>query len=149
MPTIPLWAIGKHITSLLLVPQSVNTTTGALTDTTPTRQFYAHLQEVEIDVGFTHENISAMDRPYENNVPVEQFNHIRFTELEKYAGTNLAAAAAFGATYWEYTLTRGAQSFIGYGVLGNYKMTGTKQRVTGSLELRAVDVGSTDSITYG
>ena len=142
MATIPLWAIGKHVTSVLLTPQTVNTTTGALSDTTPTREFFGHLQEIELTTGFTFENISAMDRPYENNVPVEQATGIRITELEKSAGTNLAAAAAFGATYWKYVLTRGAQSFTSYGVIGEYKTMGTKPKVTASLELRNIDVGT-------
>lgn len=146
---IPLWAIGRHMSNVLFTPQTVNTTTGALTDTTPTRQFFANLQSVEVDNTVTFENLSAMDRPVENNVPIEGAQVIRLEEFEKSAGTNLAAAVAFGATYWKYVLTRGAQAFTGYSTFGSYRMNATKPRIMASLEMRQIDVGtSAASFTY-
>jgi hypothetical protein len=147
MATIPLWALGKHVTSILLTPQTVNATTGVLSDTTPTRQFFGHLDEITVDGAFTMENISSMDRPYENNVPIEFGGRINFHEFEKSAGTNLAAAAAFSASYWKYTIVRGAQSFVGWGVLEKYEMTANKQRVMANLSLAPIDTG-TDVMTY-
>lgn len=145
---LPVWAIGSNITSVLLTPQLVNATTGALTDTTPTIQFFANLQDIQLEAAVTMENISAMDRPYENNVPIEQKASVGLTEIEKYAGTNLAAAAAFGAKYWKYVITRGAQSFTGYGVFAGYTMDGTKQKVTAQFKLDAIDV-NTAPLIYG
>lgn len=146
--TIPLWALGRHVTSILLVPQQVNTSTGGLTDTTPTRQFFGHLENIELNTQFALENISSMDRAYENMVPIEQGASLTLTEIEKSAGTNLAAAAAFQATYWKYTLARGAQTFVGYGVLESYQLTGAKARVNAQFVLRPIDTG-TEVMTYG
>lgn len=139
---IPLWCIGKNITSVLFTPQSVNTATGGLTDTTPTAQFFGHLQDVEIESSFTFENLSAMDRDKMNEVPIEQGTILRLTEFEKSAGTNLAALAAFSNKYFKYSMVRGAQTFTGFGVLGSYRMTGTKPRVMAQIELRPIDTGS-------
>lgn len=150
MPTIPLWAIGKHITSILLTPQSVNTTTGALTDTTPTAQFFGTLQDIDVADEFETENLSAMDRPYKNLVPIESGQTLKLTEYEKSAGTSLAASVAFGGagSYWKYTVTRGVNSFVGYGVLIRYNMSGTKPKVMAQLELGPIDPGSTVALTY-
>lgn len=144
MATIPLWAIGKHITTCTLTPQTVNTTSGALSDGTPGIAFYGNLQDVEVESSFTTENISSMDRPFENNVPIESATMLRLTELEKSAGSNLAASAGYGASYFKFTLTRGPQTFTGYGLIKSYKMVGTKPRVTGQLELVAIDIGSSN-----
>jgi hypothetical protein len=151
VPSIPQWAIGKHITSVLFVPQTVSTTDGSLSDTTPTRQFFGHLENIEEDVSFEMENISAMDRPYKNMVPIEQGATVRLTEFESPISNsslnNLAAAAAFGATYFKYTLVRGVNSFVGYGVLESYKMSASKASVKAQFALAPIDVG-TASIVY-
>lgn len=149
MAAIPPWAIGRHITSVLFTPQSVNTTDGTLTDTTPTRQFFGVLQDVDLEMSVEVENISAMDRPYKNMVPIEQISTIKLTELEKYGGTCLAAVMATTSSYWKYVLTRGAQSFTGYGVLTNYHMSATKPKVTAQLELQPIDPGGTLQLVYG
>lgn len=141
------WAIGKHLYQLLLTPQSISTV-GALTNTTPTREFFGHLQEVELDLSYELENISPMDRPVTNMVPIELNSVVRFTELEKYSGTNLAAAAAFGFSYFKYSIIRGAQTFIGFGALQSYKMTGTKNRITAQMELAMIDVNETSGTFY-
>jgi len=148
--TIPLWAIGKHITSVLLTPQTVNSTTGALSDTTPTAQFFGHTRSINLVVRYNHEELSAQNRPYDNMVPISQGTRLRLQEMEKSnANSNLAAAQAFGATYWKYTLIRGGNTFVGFGVLGQYEMDSPgKGGVNATFELEPIDVGTDSPITY-
>jgi len=146
--TLPLWAIGKHITAFTLTPQSQNTSTGVLSDTTPVATMYGHMQECEVESRNTLENISAMDRPVENNVIIERGTVYRITELEKSAGTNLLAQAGYGADVFKLVLTRGAQSWTGYAVAGNYRMSAVKARVTGTFQLEPVDIGAANPV-YG
>jgi hypothetical protein len=147
--TIPLWAIGVHITNITLTAQAVNTTTGALTDTTPAANFYGHTQEISIDSAFELENISAQNRPYKNMVPIEQGTTLKLVELEKSAGSNLAAAMAFGASIFKYVLARGGQTFTGYGRLGGYGMNSSgKGSIKASFSLEPIDVGTDAPITY-
>ena len=144
----PLWAIGKHITAFTLTPITWDPTTGALTEVTASNYvMYGHLQDVSLELNTTLENISPMNRPYANNVPVEWDATYRCTELEKSAGVNKSADAFMKYSNFKITLTRGAQSFTGYAAAGNYKLDGSKQRVTGSFELRMFDIGThlTDS----
>ncbi len=150
MAAIPIWAIGKHITKVLFVPQVVATSDGTLTDTTPTTNFFGTLQDIDVEDMFETENLSAMDRPQKNLVPIEAGQTIKLTEYEKSAGTCLAAAMAFGGlgSYWKYTITRGVNSFVGYGLLTRYAMSGTKPKVLASIEFGPIDPGGTLALTY-
>mgnify|MGYP000923102265 FL=1 len=148
MVNLPLWAIGKHITTFTLTPIIWDLTTGAMTEVTASAYvMYGHLQDVSLEVNTTLENISPMNRPFANNVPVEWDATYRCTEIEKSAGVNKSAAAFMTYSNFKLTLTRGAQTFTGYCTAGSYKMDGNKQRITGSFELRMFDIGThyTDS----
>lgn len=148
--TIPLWAIGKNITALTLTPLSLNTATGVLTATTPVQQFFGHCKSIQLEVDITQENISSMDRPYANMVPIEISHTLKITEHEKSAGSNLAAAAAFTFSLFQYILTRGGQSFTGYARLQGYSMDANKPNVDGVLTLVTIDTGdTTPSLVYG
>jgi len=155
MATIPLWAIGKHITAITFTPQSVNTSTGVLTDLTGTsvKQFYGHCAELSLDSQVTTENISAINRTYANNVGTESDTTLKVTEFEKSAGANLAADLAFtlGASgLVKFVLTRGTQSFTGYGILTDYSLnTSGKGSIKADLTVRQIDTGSDAPLVYG
>jgi len=151
MATIPLWALGKHISTISLWLQSVNTTSGVLADIgTAGTSFFGHSSEISLDNTVNMENISTMDRPYAHNVVVETDTTLKITENEKSAGTNLAASLAFTGSYVRYVVTRGAQSFTGYGVLGDYSMNSSgKGNVKGEIQIRQIDIGSTAPLVYG
>jgi len=142
MPNMPLWAIGKHITAFTLTPILWDTSTGMMTELTASSYvMYGHLQEVSLEFNTTLENISPMNRPYANNVPVEWDSTIRCVELEKSSGTNGAADMMMHYSHFKLTLTRGQQTFSVYCTAGSYKMDGTKPRVTGTFELKLFDIG--------
>ena len=146
MATIPTWLIGRDVTNLTLYGLTANTSTGVLgVATGATAQFYGHIQEVELITSKSFENISAMDRPFSNNVAYETGTILRITELEnRGTGTtaNLAAWLGFGYDYASYVLVRGAQTFSGYGAIGEYQFSGTKPKITARLELQMIDPGT-------
>lgn len=152
MADVPLWAIGKHVTSIVLTPQTVNATTGVLTDSTPVASLFGHLKNIELDSHVTSENISAMNSTAENQVPLEYGTTIRMEELEKSAGTNLLASQVFTAasigTYVKYQITRGGQSWTGYGLVADYKMSASKQGVNGTAEIRPIQINNTTASGY-
>jgi hypothetical protein len=148
---MPLWAIGKHVSAISIWLQTVNTTTGVLADaSTAGTSFFGHSSEISLDTNVSMENISAMDRPWVHNVVTETDTTLKITELEKSAGTNLAASLAFSGSYVRYVVTRGAQSFTGFGVLGDYSMNSSgKGSVKGDLTIRQIDIGTAAPLVYG
>lgn len=151
MATVPLWATGKHITSIVLTPQTVNSV-GVLADSTPVASLFGHLKEVEVDSHVTSENITPMNSTAENQVPLEYGTTVRLTELDKQVGSNLLADQVFTSsligTYVKYQLTRGGQAWTGYGLVGDYKMSGSKPGVNSTLEIRPIQLNNTTASGY-
>jgi len=148
--TIPAWAIGKHITTVLLAPQTLTTVTGTLqiTDSTSYAMF-GHLRDISLKKSFTMEEISSMDRRPMNYIITQDGHEIDMTEIEKQVGTNLAAAITFGsADYGRFSIVRGAQTWGGYGVFGDYGMSSAKERVDASFSMRPIDVSGASAISY-
>lgn len=145
MASLQPWAIGKHYTAFTLTPQTYNPTTGALTDTTPVATCYGLLDEVEIESKATLENLSPMDRGFENNVVIEKGSTYRCSVFNIYVGANVLARAAYGADYFKVVVTRGDQTWTGYGTAGNYRESGRKSRSMGSFELQPIDIGGTSA----
>lgn len=142
MAAIPLWAIGRNVTACTLTPQTVNPTTGVLTDTTPVASFFGHLQSLDIESDVELNNLSSMDRPQKNFVPIEFGTRVRISEFVKSAGPNLAMRAFMTGTYYKYVIARGGQSFTGYGVIASCRMSATKPTIIEELVLEPIDVGS-------
>lgn len=146
MADIPLWAIGKHFSSVVITPQSLNTTTGALSDVTgytTIGSLFGHLDSIEISQEVDSENISSMDSTSKNMVPIEYGTTYRFEEIEKSAGVNkLANMVNSGYNFFKVVVTRGGQSWTGYGTIGNFKSHGTKRRVTASWEFTPLQINA-------
>lgn len=154
MATLPLWAVGRHVTAYTLTPQSVNATSGVLADVSASAQtIYGHMRDCEVEQNVTLENISSMDSLAENNIPIEFGTSYRITELEKSAGTNkLAYLVNSGYNFFKAALTRGGQSWTGYAVISNYRMSAQKNGVAATFELRpvqVVDTATTANPIYG
>lgn len=142
MATLPAWAVGRHVTAVTITPQSASATTAGyvLSDVTPATTFYGHLDEISVDQEIDVEEISPMNSRIQHNVPISFGTKVRFTELEKATGTNLAAALwNTGYDYFKYVITRGSQSWTGYGVIGNYGMNGQKRGVKANLEFNPIN----------
>lgn len=140
MAAIPNWLVGRHVTTLTLTPLSVDTG-GNITEVTASAcAFYGVLNEVNFESRVVTENISPMDSMQENNVVIEYGSTLRLGEIMKRTGSNLGAFLAFNYMYVKYVLARGAQSYTGYGVIGNYSEDLTKQRGNANLEIQPIAV---------
>lgn len=151
MSVLPLWAIGKHWTVCVITPQTLNATSGALTDVTgytTIGSMFGHLDSIEVAQEVDSENISAMDSTAKNMVPVEYGTTYRFEEIEKSFGDNkLANMVNSGYNYFKVAITRGAQSWTGYGAIGNFRSHGTKRRTTASWEFVPIQINAPGTTT--
>lgn len=145
MATWPLWAVGRHVTAFTLTPQTINASTGVLADTTPVATLYGRLNNVEIESRNNLENLSAMDRQFENMVSIEKGTTYRCEVFDAYGAVNPLTQAAYGFDVFKIALTRGAESFTGYGIAANYRLTAQKSRVMSSFELMPIDIGGTSA----
>src|SRR5262245_25976448 len=124
-PTLPLWLTGPGITACTITPQTVNATTGDLTDTTPVATLFGHVDALNQRGRKTTEEISPMDTQRENYVPIKRSTNIEVTEILKSAGQNLLARAWYSsADYHKVVLTRSTQTgnkdFTFYGLFASY-----------------------------
>jgi hypothetical protein len=109
------------------------------------------------------ENISAMNSPFMNKIPIEGGTTLRGVEIEKYTtAPGLVAQLIYIAANLggggvgvpcKYVVTRSGKTWTGYGVFTNYKMNNVgKGRVQGSFTIEpiAVDgIGSAGTVlTY-
>ena len=69
MASIPVWLIGKHLTSVSIYPQTVGSA-GALTDAS-TKALTAVIDSIQLNMNPSIENINAVNSPRANNVVVE------------------------------------------------------------------------------
>lgn len=149
MATLPLWVIGSGITSVVMTPQTVNSSTGVMADTTPVQTYSTVWKEIAQRSENELQDISASDQRRKNMVPVATSTHITCSEVLQVARRdsqpiNAGAGAGFGAgDYFKFAFTRAAKTFTFYGVLESYEeRTNGKGEVTGEIALAMVDPGA-------
>lgn len=142
MAVIPLWAVGRHVTTVTLYPQAVDSA-GTLSDTTPSQVMFGHLESIEIHGEAEMENISAMDRRVKNEVIIEVGTTLRMTEFAKQSSlTNKLAQAYYGSNdYFRYVITRGGQSWTGYGIIQRFGSNMPKGSIKETIDFAMCDVG--------
>lgn len=149
--TLPIWALGRHISAFVLTPLSWNTSTGVMSEVTGTVSGHAisqvgniigHLENVDIQQRVTLENMPDSDSVFENQVPVEIGTTYAFTEIEKGVGVNKLAALVntCGFMYYKIALTRGQQTWTGYGVLSGYNMHSDRRGIKAAFTLAPVQM---------
>lgn len=148
MATIPQFLIGKHITAVVVTPQTVSGTTGALSDTTPIQTFSTVFSEISIRSENDLEDISASDQRRKNMVPTASSTRITITELLQGSRAdgnpvNGGAASGYGSSdYHKFTLTRSGKTYTFYAVMASYEeRTNGKGKITGELVLDMIDPG--------
>lgn len=144
MVALPTWLTGKHVTAITLTPQTVSTTDGSLDDSTPVGNLFGHCDEITIRTRTEAEEISPMNTLRQNMVQIKVGTTIDLTEVLKFAGTNILASAAYDATtpVWKVSITRGAQSFLFYGLLIGYDESIRHGRSVGVASFDMLDPGS-------
>ena len=123
-------------------PGTVDPTTGVLTPGTA-QSLAFQLEEMNISMDTTTEEINSMDRAAQNTVIVTHGTTITFTEILKAGGTNHLAAIANSNTYGQWVIARGAQDWTGVGIATNYVEGLKRGKSTGILKISPVDSGGT------
>lgn len=150
MATIPLWLRGRDIPgggTFTITPQSVNASTGVLSNAASATSMVGHWDDVAIDSTPETEEISSADATRQNDVILKERTEITITEILKRAGTNILAAAFTGYDYFYVTLTRGGQTWGFYGLRGAYNESISKGKSTGRGVFTMVDP-ATGNPTY-
>jgi hypothetical protein len=143
MPSIPLWLTAVNGPfAVVLTPQTVNASTGALTDGTPSTLTSVIAEAgVEIDHSPELRDIRGATSLRANNVIVGVSTRITLNLLLKSAGTNDVATAIQSSDYYKCVITRGAQAWTFYGVRAGYTESISRDAGTATLTLEMIDPG--------
>lgn len=142
MPTIPMWLLGGHNTTLTYTPYDLAADGTLTADSGGAISLVGQVDEWSIDLSKTEENISSMHRRRANWVTIEVDQTIEITEILKSGEPNLLAAIAMSGAWSEYglfTAVRGAQAWQAVLKVSRYRETVRKGKSVGVMTLRMVD----------
>ena len=155
MATIPLPARGVDITLVQLTMQSVNASTGLLSDSATVATVTAKLQNLRGNFRFTTEDFSAITAFEENNVPISHGGEVTITEIHSRVASALPAtgpvlakfvdALAAGSLIAKLVWTVGGNTMTWYGSLTGFEPDHSgKGKQLGTATFAHVDVGQTN-----
>lgn len=147
MAKIPTWLLGKHATTINIIPQTV-AADGTLTAGT-SAPLIGYLDSIEYNLTPETEDIQAMDKRAGNKVIVTDTFGIVLTEILKTndvgaTPTNILANLASLGDYFSFVCTRGGRTFTFFGLRGAYKENINRGKSTGALNIDYVDAGVTN-----
>lgn len=157
MATIPLWATGRNLTTVLLTLQNVNPTTGVLSDSAVTANVQAVVNEIGIEDNVATEEISAITSTAEHHVGLMQGARVRVEEILTQQASVLPAtgprlpifraALVAGSTIAKVQWQHGGTPWTYYGTFNGFSgpFRG-KGRQTASISFLPVDIGSPNPI---
>ena len=144
MAKIPMWLIGRAITTCSLTPCTLGSD-GTLTEGTGAT-LIGRLDEVQVASRNTLENISPMDCRQANNVITESDTTFTLTEIMQNASNasvdNVLSLMAYGYDYAKVVLARDGKTYTFYGVVGDYGETIRKGKCTATLSLHQVAISN-------
>lgn len=141
MAAIPVWLTsGGGPFTAIIVPQTVSTTDGTLSDGT-TVALTGVLDDIEFSNNPILENIRPMSSTKANHVLIEDNVSMTLVEIMKSVGTNILAAQNAAAGVFKVTFTRGAQAYVYYGRRGAYNERVANGKSVTRLTLEQVDAG--------
>ena len=145
MAKIPLWLLGRNITTCNIIPCTLDTDGTFLEGTGGT--LIGRLDEITTNFRTTLENISPMDSLNANYVKVEQENTWNLTEImQESNGTagaiNILAQATDGFDYVKIVLARAGNSYTFYGIIGEYNESYRKGKCIATLSVHQVALTS-------
>lgn len=139
MTGIPVWILGRHLTTASLTQQLI-ASDGTFTPGS-SWSLLGQLDEIDVETTNELENITPMDVRQNNYVPVSTESTFTLTEILKSNGVNILANAAVAGDYWYVVLTRGGQSWGFYGVVESYNEGLRRRKTTGRLVLKMLNPG--------
>jgi hypothetical protein len=157
---IPLWLIASKggVRNVTITPQSVNASTGALTDGTPV-VVTARLRGLGLDMTPEKAEINSVTSPRQNSVVISDGFTFRLEVLKVNNQTNVIdplRAAILAADVFKLSWVEGpgatttSQTVTCYGSRGPYSMSVQgRGEVMAELSFDSVDPGSADFFTVG
>lgn len=158
MAAVPIWLVGKDVTSVLVQPQNVDLTTGALTPASGVApsplnglNIFGVLNEISLEETVSSERIEAITSARQNEVVLERGINIVMSEVMRYNdaidGTprfdNLliqlwAMRWNTGQTIVSTTFIRGAMQYLCYGEIQSYRETVRKGKCIAQMSMRHI-----------
>ena len=153
MATIPTWLLGRHLTAVVVTPQTEGTG-GVLTAVTASSAVLTTcVDAIRLALNPVVSNVNAVNDTRANNVIEEDDASLVVTEILKKndtsaTPTNLLAVQALAYDYFNLTFTRGGRTWGGYFCRGAYSDGVTaKGKNVAEMTFHQVNVG-TASLTY-
>jgi hypothetical protein len=146
MATIPLWLLGRHLTAVTLIPQTVNATTGVLSAGT-TQTLTVVTKSITIRREPQSEDIRPVNSSVVNNVNHSDDSTLDLTILLRQGvgaiARNQIEDAIAASDYFQANFTSGAKAWSGYFTRGTSTDGVTNYGANeASITLRQIDVGS-------
>ncbi len=150
MPSIPLWLLGRDATTVTITVQSVNSSTGVLSDGTGTDiaalATAGVVDEIEFSSSKTLENIAPMYSLRAHYVPISLRYSFTITEVMR-AGSNTCLLAnvwhSATSSLVKFVFKRGGNTWTTYGVLTDYSESLQRGKNVARLTVGMVDVAPT------
>jgi len=155
MATLPIWMTAKHISSVVLTPQTVSPA-GVRGARTPVATVTARLLTLDDQSEPQHDEINPITSGRLNNVIIADGWRIRVETLLTAINTDpdllmtqIYSFDFFKLVYVIGTVASGIRTKTVYGVRGTKGLTTNgRSALRSSLDLLCVDVGATDFVVY-
>lgn len=152
MATIPLWLLGRNVSSVVITPQIAdsggvlsNAALGAVTITTT-------VDEIGYSGRRTTQEISALTATRRHNMEIERDDSLVLTQIMRAAaGSNTLAAAWTGGDAPDWALvsvTRGGNTIAFIGLMVRLEETVAKGKSVARLTLAQISTPGTDNPDY-
>lgn len=148
MATIPQWLLGRHLTSVVITPQSVSSA-GVLSDGTA-KTVTTVVDSIQANISPVHEEINPVNSTRANNVITHDDSGITLSIIEVNNGSDPNPLEAivltndvFKVVFTKGTVTSYAATWTGYFTRGqcSFGISGRGKQIA-SLELLQVDAGA-------
>lgn len=136
MSVVPTWLIGRFVTAISVIPQTVGSD-GTLTAGT-SHSMTGRLDEITWTGENTTESIMGFDTRQDNKVITESGVTLELTEIldqQAATNTNVLSAVYAASDYVLVTFTRGGKAFTGFFTVGTYNESLVRGKSVGKLSL--------------
>jgi hypothetical protein len=151
MAQIPIFLIGKNVTSVVATVQTV-ASNGTLADSSGAdiatlangTSIIGLVDSVDVQASRTTENISGMQQTHAHYVKIARRDSVSLTEILRTGSANCLLANIWTSAtsrYVKIALTRGGNSWTGYFLLNSYSESIRRGKITGTLTCTMVDPG--------
>jgi hypothetical protein len=148
MATIPLWLIGRNVTSVVITPLVADSAGLLSAAALGAQTVTAIVDEIQYSGATTTQEISALTSRRRNEVPLERDDQLVFTEICRSAAGSVIAAAIWTAADlpdWAlFQATRGGNSVAFYGLATRYEEDVQKGKSVARITLRIVNAAVTN-----